>query len=340
MIDYYIPYEEAQCRPNSNTSTLFNTHQETLIKSKFIKRFIMKKVILHFCFYFFILVTLGFSQSNPNIQFFPEGTILKGNIPYNNDAHQKHLLDLYLPSNAKGNIPLVILIHGGGWLSNDKYADMGYMTKTMAEIVKAGYAIASIDYRFSTEAIFPAPLQDCNRAISFLYDNAEKYGFDTKCFAVMGFSAGGHLANMVALSKNNKIANFFMKGSSTSFSIKAVVDFYGPADLILFQSSGDEKSSEAILIGAAPLARPDLAKVASPITYVDKNDPPFLIIQGEKDESVDPRQSQLLHSWLNVVGVKNELIIVKGAPHYGVMFDAEEVRNKVISFLKKQLGQG
>lgn len=284
-----------------------------------------------------MMVAVGFSQTNPNIHFFPEGTILKENIPYNNDTHQKHLLDLYLPKNTKGKIPLVVLIHGGAWLSNDKYADMGYMTKTMAAIVDAGFAIASIDYRFSTEAIFPAQMQDCNKAISYLYDHADKYGFDTKGFAVMGFSAGGHLANMVGLSKNNHVANFFMKGSSSAFSIKAVVDFYGPAELILFPGSNDEKSPESILIGAAPLTRPDLAKIASPITYVDKNDPPFLIIQGEKDESVNPKQSQLLSSWLNAVGVQNELIIVKGAPHYGVMFDADEVRNKVMNFLKLHL---
>ncbi len=296
----------------------------------------MKKACLLFSLMILAAIS-SFCQSNPNIQFFPEGTILKGNIPYNNDNHQKHLLDLYLPKDAKGKIPLVVLIHGGAWLSNDKYADMGYMAKTMAEIVSNGIAIASIDYRFSTEAIFPANLQDCNRAISYLFDNADKYGFDTKRFAVMGFSAGGHLANMVGLSKNNNIPNFFMKGSSTAFSIKAVVDFYGPAELVLFPGAEDVKSPESILLGAAPLARPDLAKIASPITYVDKNDPPFLIIQGEKDESVDPKQSKLLSAWLNAVGVKNEMIIVKGAPHYGTMFDVEDVRNKVISFLKLQL---
>ncbi len=295
----------------------------------------MKKLIIFFCISY---STVSFGQGNPNIHFFSEGTQLKENIPYNNDSHQKHLLDLYLPKNAKGKIPLVVLIHGGAWLSNDKYADMGYMTKTMAAIVDAGYAIASIDYRFSTEATFPANLQDCNRAISFLYDHADKYGFDVNRFAVMGFSAGGHLANMVGLTKNNHVADFFMKGSNTAFRIKAVVDFYGPAELVLFPTSNDPKSPEGILLGAAPLDRPDLAKIASPITYVDKNDPPFLIIQGEKDESVNPKQSQLLSSWLTVKGVQNELIIVKDAPHYGVMFDVDDVRNKVISFLKKQFG--
>ena len=128
-----------------------------------------------------------------------------------------------------------------------------------------------------------------------------------------------------------------MAGSSKSFKVKAVVDFYGPAELVLFPGADDAKSPEAILIGAAPLARPDLAKAASPVTYVDKDDPPFLIIHGEKDQLVSTRQSKLLSAWLNVAGVANELIIVKDAPHFGVMFDADDIRNKVMAFLKKQL---
>jgi len=296
----------------------------------------MKKII-QFFFLFFIAVSQVFAQTNPAMDAFPTGTILHGNIPYNNDTLQKHLLDIYLPANAKGKLPLVIFIHGGGWLSNDKYADMGYMKKTVAEIVSNGFALASIDYRFSTQAVFPAQIQDCNRAVSFLYDNADKYGFDKKRFAVMGFSAGGHLASLLGLSKNNNVEKFFMPGTNRSFNIKAVVDFYGPAELILFPGSNDEKSPESILIGAAPLARPDLAKAASPVTYVDKNDPPFLIIHGEKDELVSTKQSQLLSAWLRVVGVQNELIIVKDAPHYGVMFDTDAVRNKVMAFLKQQL---
>ena len=128
-----------------------------------------------------------------------------------------------------------------------------------------------------------------------------------------------------------------MPGTSSSFSFQGVVDFYGPAELILFPGNNDENSPESILIGAAPLARPDLAKAASPVTYVDKNDPPFLIIHGQKDELVSPKQSQLLSAWLRVAGVPNELVIVKDAPHFGVMFDTDEIRVKVINFLKEQL---
>ena len=132
-------------------------------------------------------IALG-QTANPVISIFPESTILYGNIAYNNDTLPKHLLDIYVPPNVKDKVPLVVFIHGGGWIGNDKYADIGYMKNTVAEIINKGYALASIDYRFATQAIFPAQIQDCNRAVSFLFDNAEKYGFDTERFALMGFS--------------------------------------------------------------------------------------------------------------------------------------------------------
>jgi acetyl esterase/lipase len=296
--------------------------------------------IKHLIIALLVLIQSEFARgqtTNPFKNVFPQGTVIHDNVAYNNDTLKKHLLDIYLPANAKGKIPLVVLIHGGGWWVNDKYADLGYMKKTIAELVSQGFALASIDYRWSTQAIFPAQIQDCNRAVSFLYENADTYGFDTKRFAVLGWSAGGHLASLLGLSKNNNVLNFFMPNSNKNFNIKAVVDFYGPAEMVLLPKADDDKSPEGILLGAAPLDRPDLAKIASPVTYVDKRDPPFLIIHGEKDDMVSPKQSKLLQAWLNTEGVQNELFIVKDAPHYGVMFDADAVRIKVVDFLKKWL---
>ena len=267
----------------------------------------------------------------------PKGTTIHGNIPYNNDTLQKHLLDIYVPAGAKGKVPLVVFIHGGGWIGNDKYADMGYMPNTIAAILNNGMAVASIDYRFATQAVFPAILQDCNKAVGFLYDNAAKYRLDKNNIALMGFSAGGHLASLMGTSQNNKVINFYFPGTYRLFQYKAVVDFYGPTDLVLLPGNEDEKSPEAILIGAAPLLRPDLAKAASPITYIDKNDPNFLIYHGEKDNIVSNKQSKLFSAWLTYYGVKNELTIVNDAPHFGTMYDVEEIRNKVIAFLIQHL---
>lgn len=285
-----------------------------------------------------ILFTFNlFSQSNEILQLLPEGTTLHNDIQYNANSHHKQKLDLYMPPNADGEVPLVVLMPGGAWLYNDKYNDIKTMHKTMSEILNSGYALAAVDYRFSTEEIFPAQIQDCNKAISYLYDNSKKLGLNRDKFALMGFSAGGHLASLAGLSKNNNIDEFFVPESTKDFKIRGVIDFYGPTDLILFPNNSDPRIPESILIGDALLSRPDLAKWASPTTYVDENDPPFLIIHGEKDETVLLNQSQLLRSWLTIYGVTNELFVLKDAPHSGNMFDVEEVTVKVVDFLKTVL---
>jgi acetyl esterase/lipase len=275
-------------------------------------------------------------------QFFARGTVFHSNIPYAGDTLHKHLLYIYLPAAGTKKRPLVVWIHGGAWWANDKYADMSYMKNTVKEFIDSGYALASIDYRFSTTAPFPAQIQDCNQAIEFLYRNAEKYGFDKNRIALIGFSAGGHLASLLGLSHNNNVSDFYAKGAKPSFKIKCVLDFYGPSDLVAASMSTDTASNNArspvaTLLGAIPVERPDLAKRASPVSYVDKNDPPFFIVNGEKDESVPNTLSRLLSGWLTVTGVPNELIIVPGAPHYGPMFDAPVIRQQLFRFLKKYL---
>lgn len=276
-------------------------------------------------------------QENRVLKLFPQGTVLHGNVPFNDDTLKKHLLDIYLPANIQGKIPFVVLIHGGGWIGNDKTADIGYMGNTVSALINAGIAIASIDYRWATQAQFPAQIQDCNQALIFLIKNAEKYRLDKNRIAIMGFSAGGHLASLQGLANNNNVADFYMNNKAQKFDIKAVIDYYGPSELTSLASSEDPKAPEGLLIGASPVARPDLAAIASPVTYIDKNDPPFLIFHGEKDNIVTNRQSKLLSGWLTAKGVKNELIIVKEAPHFGKMYDTEEFKNRVVEFLKQAL---
>lgn len=272
----------------------------------------------------------------------PANTVAYGNIPYAADTSRFHLLDIYLPANTSKPLPLVVWIHGGAWMLNDKYADMSYMKNTVKAFSDSGYALASIDYRYSTTAVFPAQIQDCNQAIQFLYDHADKYHIDKNKIALIGFSAGGHLASLLGLSANNNITAFYPGGRKPNFSIKTVLDFYGPSDFNILAGAPDtsinnERNPVSILLGALPLKRPDLAKKASPVTYVDKYDPPFLIVQGEKDESVPYTQSVVLQSWLQLAGVKNDLIIVPGAPHYGPMFDSDAIRSKIFYYLRTYL---
>ena len=273
---------------------------------------------------------------------FPAETVSYPNIPYAGDELQKHLLDIYLPANAGSHTPLVVWIHGGAWMLNDKYADMGYMRETIRGFLAKGYALASIDYRYSTTAVFPAQIQDCAQALEFLYQHADQYRLDKNRIALIGFSAGGHLASLLGLSNNNGIKEFYPPEGPTHYKIRCVLDFYGPSDFIMLAGSTDTsinnvRNPVAILLGALPLDRPDLARRASPSTYVDKGDPPFLIVQGEKDESVPNTQSKMLHSWLTLAGVPNELIVVPNAPHYGEMFDAEYIRERVYATLEKYM---
>ncbi|MDQ6812306.1 MAG: alpha/beta hydrolase [Bacteroidota bacterium] len=283
------------------------------------------------------------AQAPPRIQqIFPAATISYSNIPYAADTLQKHLLDIYLPANSKANTPLIIWVHGGAWMLNDKYADMSYMKNTIRRFIDSGYALASIDYRYSTTAPFPAQIQDCNQAVEYLYEHADQYKLDKNKIGLIGFSAGGHLASLLALSNNNNVEAFYPRGKKSRFQIKCVLDFYGPSDLVAIFNNPDTavnngRSAVAVLLGATPIDRPDLAKRASPVTYIDKDDPPFFIVQGEKDESVPNTQSKLLSSWLTITGVKNELTIVPNAPHYGEMFNAEWIRMRLFRFLRNNL---
>jgi acetyl esterase/lipase len=224
-------------------------------------------------------------------------------------------------------------------MSNDKYADMGYMKNTLKGFIDNGYAVASIDYRWSTTAVFPAQIQDCNQALEFLYQNAAKYKLDKDRIALVGFSAGGHLANLLGLSNNNTVKDFYADGKKPHFKIKLVLDFYGPSDFLTIKGndSKDPGNPLTLLLGGMVADNPGKAKKASPVTYIDKNDPPFLIVQGEKDESVNPEQSISLSSKLKQAGVKNDLIVVPNAPHYGVMFDAADIREKIFAYLNEYL---
>jgi acetyl esterase/lipase len=282
------------------------------------------------------------AQKSPVQDIFPANTVTYSNIAYAGDTLQKHLLDIYLPANTTNNLPLIVWIHGGAWMMNDKYADMGYMTNTVKAFIDSGYALASIDYRFSTSAVFPAQIQDCNQAIDYLYQHAANYHIDKNRIALIGFSAGGHLASLLGLSNNNAVANFYANGNKPKFAIKAVLDFYGPSNLLMMAANADTTEDNnlspiEILLGASPISRPDLAQQTSPVNYIDKKDPPFFIVQGEKDLSVPNTQSKLLSAWLGLQAVPNELIIVPNAPHYGTMFDVPAIRQPLFAFLRQHL---
>ncbi len=255
------------------------------------------------------------------------------NIPYVSHATTNQNFDLYLPrKHGVRPFPLVIWVHGGAWLTGSKEWD------NVKYLVQHGYAIASIDYRYSPEAPFPAQIQDCNAAMNFILAHAADYGVDARRFAVGGGSAGGHLALLLGLARQER--EF---GANPAIKPLAILDFFGPADL-----NGMEDDLQAIhsqrgletwqdagpkLLGAPLDQAAARAKAASPITYVSKAAPPVLILQGDEDDLVPVAQSQRLHVALNRAGVDNELITVHKAGHDGPMFSAPRIQPGIIDFL-------
>ena len=265
-------------------------------------------------------------------------TKLIRNIPYVVNGHKLQNFDLYIPKNATKPMPVLLWIHGGAWEGGlKKWIDPAYL-------INSGYAIASIDYRFSNTAIFPAQIQDCNEAIYFIWKNAAKYNIDRTKLIIGGGSAGGHLASLIGLSTNNNIADFY-NGISKSKDIKfkAILDFYGPADLNVVHGKAtsmdydSENSALTRFLGFATLDRPDVAKKASPVTYIDKSDPPILILHGDADDIVPFWESRQFNSWLTLAGVKSQLIKLDGAGHGGPTFASEETQRKVNDFLTAAL---
>jgi acetyl esterase/lipase len=259
------------------------------------------------------------------------------NIPYTAHPTPRQNFDLYLPRhNSDKSLPFIIWIHGGAWIMGIKEWD------NVKYLVRHGYAIASIDYRIAPENRFPVQIQDCNLALNFILAHAADYGLNPGQFVVGGASAGGHLALLLGLARHEHTF-----GADPSIKPKAILDFFGPTDLndqmndlqVIHSEKGIKLIQDAgtKLLGTPIEQSPDLAKWASPITYVSAASPPVLILQGGKDDLVPVAQSRRLHAALDQAGVKNQLIMVNDAGHDGPLFSTQEMESRVIGFLNEVL---
>jgi acetyl esterase/lipase len=252
-------------------------------------------------------------------------------LEYVAGGHARHKLDLYLPKSEKP-LPVVVWIHGGAWLQGDKRNPPAMF------LLEKGYAVASINYRLSQHAVFPAQIEDCKAAIRFLRANAKKYNLDGDRIGVWGSSAGGHLVAL--LGTTGDVEELEGKGGNADQSsrVQAVVDFFGPTDFAAMGGSHDKADSpESKLVGGAvPQSKEKVAK-ANPIAYVTKNDPPFLILHGDKDTAVPFNQSELLHEALKKAGVDSTFVPMKGSGHGGPAFQNAETKTMVQDFLDKHL---
>jgi acetyl esterase/lipase len=262
-------------------------------------------------------------------------TVLR-DIEYVPGGHPRQKLDLYLPRDAQAGSkrPLIVWVHGGAWLGGSKD------NCPAVRFTSDGYAVASVNYRLSQHAIFPAQIQDCKAAIRWLRANADTHGIDPNRIGAWGASAGGHL---VALLGTAGDVNDFDVGphAGVSSRVQAVCDFFGPTDftkMSSFPSSMDHDAAdapEAKLIGGPIPQNKDKAQRANPITYVTKDDPPFLIVHGDKDPLVPHNQSELLRDALKAVDVSVTFYTVQGGGHGG--FKDPQVDVLVTEFFNKRL---
>ncbi|HEY2342904.1 MAG TPA: alpha/beta hydrolase [Chthoniobacteraceae bacterium] len=256
-------------------------------------------------------------------------------LPYVTNGTDRQRLDLYLPANPTGAHPVIAWIHGGGWQegSKDKCPAKGFTAQ--------GYVVASIGYRLSQQAIYPAQIEDCKAAIRWLRAHASEYSIDPERIGVWGASAGGHLVALLGVTGDTRDFDVG-ENLNQSSRVQCVVDWFGPADFLHYgdpPTPAINQPSSAIykLLGGAVSEHPDEAKRASPVDFVDAHAAPFLIMQGDQDKLVPLQQSQLLQAALEKAGVESKLEIVPGAGHGGPEFNTPERRKLLVEFFARHL---
>lgn len=234
-------------------------------------------------------------------------------------------LDLYLPPDGGAPKPVVVFIHGGAWRSRTA-RDGGVFRDfpaVLASVAARNYVVASVNYRFSGEARFPAAVQDVALAIRWLRMNSARYGIDTNRFIAWGSSAGGQIAALLgtacAVAALEPAVSAGAEGPLPSTCVQGVIDWYGLIDL---ESVGTELGKPAVpeyvtaYLGCELAQCPaGWARSASPFPYIDAKDPPFLIQHGAADTTVGPIQSKRLYEALHAAGVPAELVIYPGVAH-------------------------
>jgi len=220
------------------------------------------------------------------------------NIEYKNINGKSLQLDIYKPKNIDKAAPLLVFIHGGGWRSGQRSDYLVYLVA----FAERGYITATVSFRLLKDGPYPACAEDITDAVSWFYNNGEKYGYDPDRIALIGGSAGAHLALLAAYGwKNPGVNSDSTDVPENNHRIKAVVDIYGPVDLTT-------KYARNQLLVTSFIARsfeeaPELYREASPIQYLDKNDPPTMILHGTSDELVPINQSDQLNTRLDSLGV-------------------------------------
>ncbi len=249
-------------------------------------------------------------QSPTSAGFSPSklGTVER-DVTYGKTSGVNLKMDIYYPRKASGPVPVAVYVHGGAWAVGDKT----WVTAPLdiGELVDRGYMLCAIDYRLAPRYKFPAQIEDVKCAIRFLRANASKYGIDPTRIGAWGESAGGHLVALLGVTDSSAGLEGSGGYADQSSRVQAVVDMFGPSDLTALP--GQSQLLEQVFGTSNPES--EALKRASPITYVSKDDPPFLILHGEMDDVIPLSQSQILYDRLVSAGVPATLVVVKNSGH-------------------------
>jgi len=297
-----------------------------------------KQIIWSVLFGFFILAIISCA-------FFKTGLaeekayIWEPGITYGKGGDVELKLDLARPASGKGPFPALIFIHGSGWgwwsVGRRQYCS------ALIKAAERGYVAVTVDHRVisvkendKTKYLFPAQVYDVKCAVRWLRANAKKYKIDPNRIGAVGWASGGHLALMLGLTDSSHGLEGECGNSKFSSGVQAVVSLAGPTELISLyhEAAGFTPIVLVEFLGGTPEEVPDQYKIASPLTYVSKDDPPVLTIHGDRDISVPPKQAELLDAKMKEAEASHMLIIKKGVGQENFWDD-----NAVWDFLDKHL---
>jgi acetyl esterase/lipase len=267
------------------------------------------------------------------------GIELRLDQPYAGNSNPKQAVDVYVPKQAGKPLPVVALIHGGGWVNGDR---LGYASLAIQLARTGEYAAVTVGYRLSGEASWPAQIHDCKAAIRWIRANARALNLDPDKIAVWGSSAGGHLSSLLGTSGDvAELEGDLGPYKGVSSRVQAVVNLCGPEDFtqaLVFNKNGQPVWDDAAvtgLLGGPATERKAEARAASPVTHVTPDDPPFITFHGTADQRVAFRHAEVIHAALQKAGVPSLLVPITDGGHSAVRHDTVKERGQ--AFLDRVL---
>jgi len=253
------------------------------------------------------------------------------NIVYHTANNYQNKLDVYMPANASAPTPVVVVIHGGGWVEGTKEERV----LEMMPYLQMGFAAVNVEYRLGRNSLAPAAVEDCRCALHWVFANAKKFNFDPTRVVLQGGSAGGHLALMTGMLTpaagfdrecRSSQDNYWSANPGTSADprVAAIVNWFGITDVLDEIHGSNAKGYAVVWLGDQPNAD-EIAKRVSPINYVTGDVPPIITIHGNKDSLVPYEHAVRLHKALDAAKVPNQLYTVAGANHGGFTYEQNQL---------------